>query len=80
MGSREGDGHKNKSGFVLNTQSFTLEQAVLLLNVLNIKYGLDCTVRYDRGLPIIYIRSNSMSTFRTLVTPHFHPSMLYKLR
>jgi len=75
----QGDGSKQNSGFVLNTQSFTLQQVVLLINVLIIKYRLDCTIYYDRNLPRI-IRPNSMSTFRTLVTPHFHPSMLYKLR
>lgn len=47
----QGDGTKRNRGFTFNTQCFTLQQAVLLLNVLNIKFGLDCTIYYDRGKP-----------------------------
>jgi hypothetical protein len=28
---------------------------------------------------MIYIRQRSMSIFRTIVTPYFHSSMLYKI-
>lgn len=75
----QGDGTKRNRGFTFNTQSFTLQQAVLLLNVLNIKFGLDCTIYYDREKPIVHVKSNSMNTFRAIVYPYFHPSMLYKL-
>jgi F-type H+-transporting ATPase subunit a len=76
----QGDGCKHNNGFNFNTQSFTLKETVLLLNILNIKYGLNCTIYFDRKKPVLHIKSNSMSAFRTLVTPYFHPSMLYKLR
>jgi hypothetical protein len=76
----QGDGCKHNKGFNLNTQGFTLQQVILLINVLSIKYGIDCTMDYDRKKPVIHIKSNSMSIFRTLVYPHFHPSMLYKLK
>lgn len=76
----QADGSKHNSGFTLCTNSFTLQQAVLLLNILKIRYGLDCTIYYDKGRPVVHVKSNSMSTFRALVTPYFHPSMLYKLR
>jgi hypothetical protein len=74
------DGGKHNNGFTFNTQSFTLQQAVLLLNILHIKYGLDCRIYFDRGLPQIHVKPNSMNTFRALVYPYFHSSMLYKLR
>jgi len=45
----QGDGCKHNKGFNLNTQSFTLQQVVILINVLYIKYGLDCTIHYDRN-------------------------------
>jgi len=76
----QGDLNKHNKGFRNNTQSFTLQQVVILLNVLIIKYGLDSTVFYDRARPRIFILTNSMNKFRTIVGPHFHPSMLYKLR
>jgi hypothetical protein len=76
----QGDGGKRNRGFTFHTQGFTLQQAVLLLNVLQIKFGLDCTIYYDRGKPIVHIKAKSMNTFRAIVTPYFHPSMLYKLQ
>jgi hypothetical protein len=39
-----GDGSAINRGLVLCTDSFTLEQVTLLLNVLVIKYELDCTL------------------------------------
>jgi F-type H+-transporting ATPase subunit a len=76
----QGDGTKRNNGFTFNTQSFTLQQVVFLLNILYIKFGLDCTIYYDRGKPILHVKPSSMSTFRTLVYPYFHLSMLYKFR
>lgn len=57
----QGDGTKRNRGFTFNTQCFTLQQAVLLLNVLHIKFELDCTIYYDRGKPLVHVRSNSNS-------------------
>ena len=76
----QGDVTRRNKGFTFNTQSFTLQQAVLLLNVLHVKFGLDCTIYFDRGKPLVHVRSNSMNIFRALVYPYFHPSMLYKLQ
>ena len=39
-----GDGSAVNKGLVLCTDSFSLEQTILLLNVLVIKYELDCTL------------------------------------
>lgn len=78
MGSR--DGTKRNKGLTFNTQSFTLQQAVLLLNILSVKFGLDCTIYFDRGKPMVHVNYKSMNTFRALVYPYFHPSMLYKLQ
>lgn len=39
-----GDGSAVNKGLVLCTDSFSLEQTTLLLNVLVIKYKLDCTL------------------------------------
>jgi len=39
-----GDGSAVNKGLVLCTDSFSLEQTTLLLNVIVIKYELDCTL------------------------------------
>jgi hypothetical protein len=53
---------------------------IRLMNVLMIKYRLECTLRYHRpGQPRIYITQRSMPIVRELVKPHMAKSMLYKI-
>lgn len=50
------------------------------MNVLIIRYRLDCTLRFHRPTQLrIYIREGSMPLLRTIVIPYMHTSMLYKL-
>lgn len=45
-----------------------------------IRYRLECSLRfYRKNQYRIYIRQDSMSILRTIVTPYFHSSMLYKI-
>jgi hypothetical protein len=67
------------SGFRLNTQGFTVPDCELLCYVLKVKFDLNCTIHKNKGKPVIYIRVDSMERFRSLVSPYFHDSMLYKL-
>lgn len=73
-----GDGITHHSGLELCTHSFTIVEVVRLINVLMIRYRLDCNLRIDKGKPVIYIRAHSMPHLRTIVQQHFHPSMFYK--
>jgi LAGLIDADG endonuclease/LAGLIDADG DNA endonuclease family len=75
-----GDGNKNRHGLTISTESFSLSDTVRLLNVLMVRYRLDCTMRKHYPGYTIYIKEKSMSLLRTLVQPHMHSSMLYKLR
>jgi len=75
----QGDGTWDHSGVVLCTDSFTIPDVVRLMNVLIIRYNLDCTLRSHVGSPRIYIRSGSMPTLRLIVIPHMNESMLGKL-
>jgi hypothetical protein len=54
------------------------------MNVLIIRYRLDCILRLVKNKEkieyLIYIRENSISILRTIVSPYLHPSMHYKLR
>lgn len=75
-----GDGFKDRKGLVPCTNSYTIQDTVRLMNVLMIRYGLNCTLRFMReGEPMIYVRVNSMPLLRSIVLPHMHYSMLYKV-
>jgi hypothetical protein len=75
-----GDGNKNRHGLTISTDSFSLNDTVRLMNVLMVRYRLDCTMRKKSPGYTIYIKEKSMPLLRTLVQPHMHSSMLYKLR
>lgn len=75
-----GDGVKNRHGLTISTESFSVNDTVKLLNVLMIRYSLDCSIRKHSTGYIIYIKEKSMPLLRTLILPYMHSSMLYKLR
>ena len=75
----QGDGTKHGNGLVLCTDSYTIGEIVTLINVLIIRYNLDCSVFNKGGNYRIYIRSGSIPLLRTIVSPYFHASMLYKI-
>lgn len=73
------DGSKTNSGFVLCTDSYLLNEVELLIKVLKDNFDLNCNIHKVNGNYRIYINSDSMNKFRSLVTPYFHESMLYKV-
>ena len=70
------DGDNHKSGYILNTSGFTLEDTKLLQAVLYDNWKLETSI-HSRNR--IYIRSSSKNKFLSLIRPHFHNSMLYKI-
>lgn len=75
-----GDGAAKKHGLILCVDSYNIIDVVRLMNVLLIKYNLDCTIRYHSlTQPRIYIRQRSMSILRELVKSHIIKSMMYKI-
>jgi len=75
-----GDGSARDSGLTLCTDCYTINDVVKLMNVLIIRYGINSTLQQKRDNQYrIYIRSSSMPLLRSIVTPHMHSSMLYKL-
>ncbi len=50
------------------------------MNVLIIRYKLECTLHKCGKDYRIYIRKKSMPLLRSIVTPYFGSMMLYKLR
>jgi hypothetical protein len=78
-----GDGKESRHGLILCTDSYDVRDVVGLINVLNIRYRLVCTLRYHTPTqPRIYISERSMPLLRTVVRPHTHmcSSMLYKIK
>jgi hypothetical protein len=71
--------HSTGYGFYLCTHSFTKDEVLLLCSVLQDKFGLVSSIHLERGKPKIDIKARSLNSFRSLVRPYFHESMLYKL-
>lgn len=73
------DGCKLGKGFKISTNSYTKEEVELLVKVLKNKFDLNSTIHnFGKDQYTIYIKSDSMDKFKSLVTPYFHSSMLYK--
>jgi len=76
-----GDGSVQRHGLILCTDSYELIDIVRLMNVLIIKYNIDCKLRYHTPTqPRIYISERSMPIVRNLVKPYMTESMLYKIK
>ena len=76
----QGDGLAVRHGLFICTDSYKLVDVVRLMNVLIIKYRLECTLRFHRpNQARVYIRERSMPILRELVKPYMLESMLYKL-
>ena len=73
-----GDGTYN-SGVKIQTNSFTIKEVVFILNILIIKFNLECSLHFQRGNPIIYIKSKSLKRNLDNILPFMHDSMKYKI-
>jgi len=73
------DGSRKNDGVILCTDSFTIIDVVRLVNVLIVRYQLDCTIHTPIKGPRIYIKGKSMPLLRSIVLPYMHNSMLYKI-
>ena len=75
----EGDGTYS-SGITIQTQSFTIQELVLLMNVLIIKFGLECNIHIQSKYLVLYIKSKSIKKNFHYMLPYIHPSMIYKFK
>jgi hypothetical protein len=66
-------------GVRIQTESFTVKEVVFILNILTIKFNLECNIHRQRGYPIIYINSKSIKRNMHNLLPYMHDSMKYKL-
>jgi len=75
-----GDGSAKQHGLIICTDSYELVDVIRLMNVLLIRYNIDCTLRFHtQTQPRIYVRQRSMHIVRELVKPYMVKSMLYKI-
>jgi len=74
------DGLSNQYGLTLCTDGFTVQDVVRLINILIIRYDLDCKLHFNNGKPRIYISAKSMEQLRELVRPYIIPFSSYKLK
>jgi len=76
-----GDGSLRPHGLIICTDSYSVQQVIIFMNVLVIKYRLECTLRFPTPTsPRIYIKELSMPVLIKIVSLYFPPSMYYKLR
>lgn len=75
------DGGWAKPGVRIATNSFKFKEVEFLVEVLQSKFGLNCTIQTLKpsGNHNIYIKGSSVPKLRELVLPHLHISMHYKL-
>jgi ubiquinol-cytochrome c reductase cytochrome b subunit len=72
------NGVSNKCALTLCTDSFTIQEVVLLINILIIKYDLNCSIRKHNNNFRIDIKS--MAKLHKLVDPYIIPFSAYKLK
>ena len=75
------DGGFAKPGVRIASNSFKLKEVEFLVEVLNSKFDLDCTIQTLKpsGNYSIYIKGSSIPNLRKIILPYLHPSMHYKL-
>lgn len=49
------------------------------MNILIIKFNLECSLHYQRGYPIVYIKSKSLKKNLYKILPYMHDSMIHKV-
>ena len=71
------DGNKpNPYGYLLCTNSFSLEDLVKIKTFFKVKFNIDTTIHKNN---LIYITAQGKKIFKKLIEPYMEASMLYKL-
>lgn len=72
------DGYKSKGNYVLCTNGFTINDQKFLQNLL-IKLNVNTTIQKHGIYHRLYVRTDSVENFTTLILPYICDSMKYKL-
>lgn len=68
------------SGYILNTQKFSLKEHEILADALGRKFKFEVNIQKDKGKYRLYITANSREAFNAIVGPYILPSFEYKLK
>jgi hypothetical protein len=74
-----GDGSKRAKGLVLCTDNFSLQEVVLLVNILIIKFDINPTIQKEKKNFRIYINEKSLMKIKPFILPYFVDHFLYKI-
>ncbi|MEO8637697.1 MAG: LAGLIDADG endonuclease [Candidatus Taylorbacteria bacterium] len=72
------DGSKEGNQLRLNTQSFSLDENIRLIKILEATLGISATINRDKNRFRLRIRDQSMLLLKQNVLPHIISSMQYK--
>ena len=76
-----GDGSAQaKNGLIICTDCYSTRETIKLMNVLIIRYGLNCTLHKKNSSYRIHISQKSMANLLSIVESYMCPSMMYKIK
>jgi hypothetical protein len=65
-------------GMILNLQNFTLKELIYFINILNIKFGLKCTLHKSRNQYTVYLGVTEIKKLYPNIKSFIIPEMRYK--
>jgi hypothetical protein len=74
-----GDGSKRAKGLILCTDNFNLQDVVLLINILIIRFNINPTIQKEKDNFRIYINGKDLIKIRPYILPYFVDHFLYKI-
>lgn len=73
------DAYKSGNALYISTESFTLSENQILVDILKTKFDLECSIHAHTNGHRIYIFSTSRDKLINLVKPYFIEQFYYKL-
>jgi len=74
-----GDGSKRKKGLILCTDNFNIQEIVLLINFLIIKFEINPTIQKEKDKFRIFINEQNLKKIKPFILPYFVDHFLYKI-
>ena len=72
------NGGKSGSGFKISTESFSLQENILLQQALYEKYSIEPSIQHHKEKYLLYFKKSHQDVLYTLIKPHLLPCMHYK--
>ena len=72
-------GCKRAKGLILCTDNFNLQEVVLLVNILILKFDINPTIQKEKNKFRIYINEKNLIKIKPFILPYFVDHFLYKI-